>query len=207
MPAAPTMGRRDFGGGMDFRREIAASLSRIDQPTALVLPKREPASRVVRNAAPVTDGQKMKCGSCYPPPYCLLVRSLRSGLKCLWMLVLAFWLPCTMHCSLEAAGLSFSECCSRTVSSHSSTDSQPSQSCEGCQVCSAVESGGYVKPVQSLELKPFVPVVWFVLWELLPPPPSTDYFSLRAVPPPEWPPSWRFVERVALPPRAPSCVS
>ena len=151
---------------------------------------------------------RRKCRSCIPRPQSLWMALLSRSLKSLWIIVLALWLPCTMHCSLEAAGISLVECCFRSMSPQPEPDCHPTQSCEHCEVCSSVESGGYVKQDPSVDLKPFLAVAWLLVRrELLPPPVSTPDSSLRAIPLSELSPSWRFVARAALPPRAPSRVS
>ena len=60
---------------------------------------------------------------------------------------------------------------------------------------------------RSVDVKPDLTIVWLLVRpELLSPPAAANISSLRAISPPEWPPLWRFVERVALSPRAPSCL-
>lgn len=126
----------------------------------------------------------------------------------LWLLVLALWLPCTMHCSLEAAGVSLFDCCTRSEANQNPRSSHSSDPCRDCHTCSAVESGGYIKQDQSVSAKPLLAVSWLLVrLEFVISAPATDGSSLRAIPPPELPPPWRFAERAALPPRAPSAVS
>ena len=118
------------------------------------------------------------------------------------------WLPCTLHCSLAAAGIPLADCCEGATAGEKSPDSPASDPCRDCPTCSAVESGGYVKQDQAVDVKPVLTVAWLWDWlESLTPPVSADVSSLRTISPPELPPSWRFVERAALPPRAPACLS
>ena len=128
--------------------------------------------------------------------------------QCVWLVVLALWLPCTMHCSLEAAGILLSNCCVHSDGTVSSQDSDTHDPCRDCHTCSVIESGGYVKHDGSVEVKSPPTVFWWIVQaEFLTPLPVIRVSLPRAIPPPELPPSWRFSERAALMPRAPSSLS
>lgn len=135
-------------------------------------------------------------------------RGLKRIAQIVWLLVLALWLPCTMHCALEAAGIPLPDCCPHAVANDSSSGGPPADPCRDCQVCSAIESGDYLKRDSSVEVTPLLAAVWcwvVVVRPILPV--ASEVPSPWALSRPEAAPSWRFVERVALSPRAPSFLS
>ncbi len=142
---------------------------------------------------------------CQASPGGVRKRPLKRCVQNLWLLVLALWLPCTMHCSLEAAGLTLSNCCESSAHEEHPSAAPAGDPCHDCPDCASVESGGLVKSGQSAKVQP-VPVTLclLVLFATPAPPTPAGAFLLRALSPPELPPAWRFAERVALPPRAPS---
>jgi hypothetical protein len=126
----------------------------------------------------------------------------------LWLLVLALWLPCTMHCTLEAAGITLSNCCESSHGQEHSDGSPATDPCHDCHACSAVESDGMVKADSAVKVQPLLAVVCVLLrLEALTVPTTAEVSRAWAISPPELPPSWRFAERAALPPRAPSRLS
>ncbi len=128
-------------------------------------------------------------------------------LRCFWLLVLAVWLPSTMHCSLEAAGIDLGDCCS----AHESSDDSHPERAEPhgpCPTCSLLESGAFFLPALPDAIKPpWTPISWRSA--AAPPPPSA--LSLAASPaaagPLRLPPAWLFMERAAALPRPPSLPS
>lgn len=119
------------------------------------------------------------------------------------LVLLAIWLPCTMHCQAEALGWlgGDSTCCEK-----GHTDDSFEPDCSDCAVCQSVESGGYSLP----QKVSFVHVLLIVAVHLapdllapacepapltLPAPDSTPQFLRQ---------SWRFDCRTAPAPRAPS---
>ncbi len=133
---------------------------------------------------------------------------LKRCVQYLWLLVLALWLPCTMHCTLEAAGITLSNCCEASLGEEHSAGSAETDPCHGCQECSTVESDGVVKTDSSVKVEPLLAIVCVLIrLEALATPASAQLTWSRVIAPPELPPSWRFAERVALPPRAPSRLS
>jgi hypothetical protein len=120
------------------------------------------------------------------------------------VLLLALWVPATMHCSLEIMpGFSFLQwCCGG--------DEAPGQDHDCSQdSCSAVESGFYkiednptVTPGLALPLA-------FAAWDWVAEQPaeSASHFAPVSSVPPELPRFWQFSYRTALPPRAPSFVA
>ena len=132
---------------------------------------------------------------------------MKRCVQFLWLLVLALWLPCTMHCTLEAAGITLSNCCESSHNTEHSDGSPPTDPCHDCHACSAVESDGMVKADSSVKVQPLLAVVCVRLRLEALAVPATEASRAWAVSPPEPPPSWRFTERAALPPRAPSRLS
>ena len=124
-------------------------------------------------------------------------------MKCIAALLLALWVPVTMHCALELVpGLGFIQtCCGEQ-------EAQPADHDCSQDLCSAIESGFYkvddypaLAPSQALLLA-------FTVWNLSAELPAiTPPLSPPAPSPPELPRSWQFSHRTALPPRAPSAVA
>lgn len=130
-----------------------------------------------------------------------LVRRFRSFTA---LLLLALWLPVTLHCDLEAAGLMGAEgfdCCSTE------------QSCSN-DGCSAIESGHFKSSNDLVAVPaPELTLDWAAsLVALCARSPLNECRQTVAPPaeslarPLDWVSSWRFVRRQALPARAPDCV-
>jgi hypothetical protein len=122
------------------------------------------------------------------------------------LLLLAVWLPATLHCGFEAAGFVLgSECCA---------DAQHAVSSAGCESddCGILESG--FTSSGTLHVTAPVATVCSCLIHAQTPPSTVAVFSPpvsglgeAAGPPRELIQSWPFVSRVALSPRAPSLAS
>lgn len=120
------------------------------------------------------------------------------------LVLLAFWLAATHHCGLEATGLfapeaaqtAEADCCS---GSNCVTDA-----------CDLIESGAFQPASAPLKLLPPARALVAVLAVVAAP--SID--TLASTPPPrpevrrtpDWVANWCFVQRAALPSRAPSVV-
>ncbi len=120
------------------------------------------------------------------------------------LVLLALWMPVTLHCVLERLpGLHWLECCCAAAS-----DAQTPSNCER-QPCGSLE-GGAVKIEQKVlsapppPLSPRLPALTLTAVLLPVPMVATGQFSPA---PPELAPCWRFNCRTAWPPRAPSLVS
>ena len=117
------------------------------------------------------------------------------------------WLPATVHCGLEAAGLleHVETCCHDEHPSE--TDSAPAHC--GTGNCGVVESGDYQPAHNLLKVSAPVAVLCFSnLIELVPVAVIDPVIeaSEEAESPPEIRRTWHFVERAAPSPRAPSSV-
>ena len=106
------------------------------------------------------------------------------------------WVPITSHCEWEnLPGLQLFQC---------ATDTEQDSDCEG-DGCFQVESASYKvsETETSVPVPPFTVLFQISLLEMWP--------TLQPLPvtaaPPEFPNSWQFSFRTALPPRAPSFVS
>ena len=121
--------------------------------------------------------------------------------------IATLWVAAGFHCRLEVLpGFEFLSCCQ-----HSDREKSPAHHERECtdDGCAAVESGFY-KP-EKLQDAPVVPLLAFVT-PLSPLPEldlanAFDHSVSISSPPPELPKVWRFSQRAALPPRAPSFVS
>jgi hypothetical protein len=118
------------------------------------------------------------------------------------MVLLVVWMPATMCCALERAGVPFfDKCCSDETG-----DGAPQPPCTD-KSCCLLEAGRYTAqitpPVAVMPLD-----VALVPWALVDAPqrpvPASDFSNLA---PPDLPVTWQFSFRTALPPRAPSFVS
>jgi hypothetical protein len=123
--------------------------------------------------------------------------------KVLSLTVLAVWGLASMHCKLEAVpGFDFLKICCFADSTSSS-----SKECDS-DGCGAVEDGNY----RAEEQTAFAPQPLLVLAvvssliEAALPEVSAHCFA-SPQPSPELPTAWRFSQRAALPPRAPSIAS
>lgn len=130
----------------------------------------------------------------------------RPLLRIAALLLLALWLPATQHCGLEAAGLidGASECHDPTA-----CDAPHNQSHCDLDNCQPVENSAYNPAGNTILIT--APLALFCLSDLPVITPETGVIlSLapeRTNPPPELAPTWQFVARAALSPRAPSPVS
>ena len=117
------------------------------------------------------------------------------------------WVAAGEHCRLEMlSGFEFLSCCH-----HSEADKTPAHHEKDCgdDGCTTVESGFYqqARPNQS----PPKPLLELVAW-LVPlpeenPRAGVGYPLKVSDSPPELPGAWLFLQRAALPPRAPSFIS
>jgi hypothetical protein len=120
------------------------------------------------------------------------------------MLLLALWVPVSMHCGLEALpGFNFLQCCC-------GGDEVPEPD-HGCtpDTCSAIESGLYKIEDDPAILAGLATMLALAAWEVvteLPADSAPARFSGSA-PPPELGHIWQFIFRAARPPRAPSFIS
>jgi hypothetical protein len=121
--------------------------------------------------------------------------------QCLVLLLVALWLPATLHCALESSGLfgSAAICCTdehttAAGDNHCETDS-----------CAVLESN-LVRPVGTDLVVP-APVALACLFCLIEITPETIIVPTvspeRTHCPPELARTWQFVARAALSPRAP----
>ena len=121
--------------------------------------------------------------------------------------IATLWVVAGFHCRLEVLpGFEFLSCCQ-----HSECEKSPAHHERECtdDGCAAVELGFY-KP-EKLQDAPVIPLLAFVVQ----PPPlpepepvnSLDHSVSISSSPPELSQVWRFSQRMALPPRAPSLVS
>lgn len=124
------------------------------------------------------------------------MRRLFSIVACL---LAVLWLPATLHCGLETAGLWH----------HSHDEETTNVNCAtvcGAEACAMVEEGAYKNPTELLK----VPTPLFVLCVMHHAIPSVDVRFVetpspeQTESPPELTRTWQFVARAALPPRAPS---
>lgn len=112
------------------------------------------------------------------------------------VLLLSLWLPATLHCDLEAAGLDLALLC------HEHAEAVDLAAPCADETCHAVESTDYT----AFALTKLIDAPVLTLIALLPPPrelPVTAAVLARIAAPPELPRRWQFAHRAALPPRAP----
>jgi len=117
------------------------------------------------------------------------------------MLLLALWVPVTMHCTLEnVPGFSFFQyCCGGDE-----TPPVPGD-CED-DTCGTVESGLYKLEEDPAITPALTSLLVVVAWNSVTEPPAdtAPLFASSSPAPPELPKVWQFFHRTALPPRAPS---
>jgi hypothetical protein len=127
----------------------------------------------------------------------------RVRYKFVAVLLVAFWLLATQHCGLEAAEIfephkSADQTCCPEGEAHCSHD--------GCEM---VEDGGFRadSDAPGIPTPQFATCLNFICWDLSVPPlkvcegdSSAERFE-RSL---NWVPTWQFVRRAALSPRAPS---
>ena len=134
----------------------------------------------------------------------VLPRGILSGVtrftKCVAVLLLALWMPVTMHCELVTLpGFSFLQCCCGEDG-----DQQQAGDCEE-DVCGAVESGFYkIEDNPTLAPGLVMMVVLATDWVAEALSAATPQIETPSAAPPELPRVWQFSYRTALPPRAPS---
>jgi hypothetical protein len=117
------------------------------------------------------------------------------------MLLLALWMPVTMHCALETVpGFSFLQwCCGGEQASEQDHDcSQDS--------CGVVESGFYKIEEHATAVPGLALVLALAAWDWVDEPLSDTALDLlpTSSAPPGLPRFWQFSYRTALPPRSPS---
>lgn len=120
-------------------------------------------------------------------------------LKIISLLLLAVWLPATLHCSLEAVGFEL-EC----------HDAPADVDAHGCQAdaCDVVEGGSYAKSIAGLRVLPpaFTEDIGALILTMLRPVEIAEP-EVRRVDSPEitgLSRTWSFDRRAALPARAPA---
>jgi hypothetical protein len=135
-----------------------------------------------------------------------LIRRVRFFRPIIALVLLAVWLPATLHCGVEAAGFALgSPCCADSDSDHAPA-SEASCETDGCGV---VESGFRSSPSLSVPapvaLLSASPIWTLSLVPALAPlsPPVTGVVEARTAPP-EINHSWVFVTRAAPLPGAPA---
>lgn len=115
-----------------------------------------------------------------------------------------FWLLATQHCGLEGAGLLSLHC--ETAEGVEGCATDTGHAADGCEM---VESGNYKSGINMLKAPApqFVAQLCVVCVPALVPvlapaePAASRAYAER---PRDWVPVWRFVQRTALAPRAPS---
>jgi len=121
-------------------------------------------------------------------------------------LLVALWVPATMHCDLEAATLVLSE----IAHSDSSGCCDPASSCSQ-DACQVVEAANYQSSNLTLKLlNPTLFVCSCMIWlqaadQISRAEPAMPVCTLEKAR--GWVPTWQFVRRTALPARAPDFVA
>jgi hypothetical protein len=123
--------------------------------------------------------------------------------RLLWLLLMAIWLPATLHCRLEAAGLEPAhECCAENGAQASAGDCRDDP-------CPTVEENLFKESSQGLTVS--APSAWDCDLDGAMMPgacasiPTVPALSpARHAPPPELEAAWQFMARAAPPARAPS---
>lgn len=119
--------------------------------------------------------------------------------KVVAVLLLALWVPVTMHCELQAAVHSvLLQCCCGDEATQGPAHAD--------DVCGTVESGFYKVEENEILTAPVLAFVALAPDTLasLTSEPALEPAIPEPGPPQELPQSWQFSYRVALPPRAPS---
>lgn len=131
---------------------------------------------------------------------------MKAHFRLLALVLALLWVPLTQHCSLEGAGLLGND----PEAHASSCCSGGSDSCAH-EVCKVVEDGVYMPGTEILKapnpsVSPSVCLICLVA--IAPPPANAELAPARErTRAPDWQPTWQFVQRAALPARAPSGVS
>lgn len=123
-------------------------------------------------------------------------------------LLVALWLPTVQHCMLEAAGLLSAQ---EEHTDHTTCCASPSGACDTAS-CNVLESGNYRPSASSTDVP--APLFTVCSWLFGRPTPEllreVDKIAVTARTsferPPDCSPTWQFVQRTALSPRAPSLV-
>lgn len=127
--------------------------------------------------------------------------------RLLALALLALWLPATLHCGLEAAGLDELFHCAAEHHAVAHDDTSASDACD-------VIEGAAFKPAANTAVLP-PPVLHAVVLALFSAPPVVALpltppprgLSAHVAAPPEVARTWHFLVRAAPPPRAPSLAS
>ena len=129
--------------------------------------------------------------------------------RLLWLVVVALWLPATMHCSLEAAGWIEADCCAADHGVHGDDSHGPEpEGSDACPVCLSVEDGTLHRLPEVLLSKPSGDLLFDLVWEANPrshPPATGEDWNRGANE--DWRPPWWCRLRVAAPPRAPTILA
>jgi len=119
------------------------------------------------------------------------------------MVLLVIWMPATMCCALERAGVSFFDKCCADETSHDT----PQPPCTD-KSCCLLESGRYTAQITPPVAVVPLDVVALVPWALVDTPQRPQLaFDFSNLAPPDLRVTWQFSCRTALPPRAPSFLS
>ncbi|MDO8544824.1 MAG: hypothetical protein Q7S40_30640 [Opitutaceae bacterium] len=118
--------------------------------------------------------------------------------------MVAFWLLATQHCGLEAAGVWHGD-------EHVATCCATASGCVN-DGCSVVEGGNYNPAVNPLKVSApdLLSCICLFCASSVPVDALDDAGWIATVfleRPPDWVPTWQFVQRAALSPRAPSLVA
>lgn len=134
---------------------------------------------------------------------------VRMVQKALLLILAIVWLPVTSHCLLfqSVATPDSVSCCSP---GESPAPSSPDKHDCATDTCASVEGARYKSSLQRVTVPPFLPQIVFDLPQVSLDTPTAEYLRLlchsdgvvssRLL-------DWRFEERTALPPRAPSFLS
>jgi hypothetical protein len=118
-------------------------------------------------------------------------------------LLLVLWMPATMCCALERAGVPFFDnCCADETSRDSPQPPCTDKSC--CLLDSGRFTAQITPPLAVMPLETVVLVPWVLLGASQRPQPASQFSDLA---PPDLPVTWQFSLRTALLPRAPSLIS
>lgn len=115
------------------------------------------------------------------------------------VLLVALWLPATLHCRLEGLGLGALFSCADDAAKTTSTGCTD----DGCQ---SLEDGQFA--LSKTRIDPAVlPLLTCICVQcflhVAPPEAAPEIFADRADDTPAWPRPWQFARRAALPARAP----
>jgi len=139
----------------------------------------------------------------------VLLRPVRLLRKITAFLLVVLWLPTAQHCMLEAAGL-------LSAQEEHADRAQCCESADGaCEtgVCNVLEGGDYRLSTERIAVP--VPIFAVCTWVFNVQPQAflieadveADTARASFERPPDFSPTWQFVQRTALSPRAPSLVA